>query len=62
VVVCASDHATVDATSCRIRAHQVAAGEVEPDGAHAGRQVVGAGDEIVTTRNGLYAMKRGAVS
>jgi conjugative relaxase-like TrwC/TraI family protein len=51
VVVCASDHATVDAASRRIRAHRVAAGEVEPTGVHAGGQVVGVGDEIVTTRN-----------
>jgi conjugative relaxase-like TrwC/TraI family protein len=51
VVVCASDHATVDATSCRIRAHRVAAGQVEPGGVHAGGHVVGVGDEIVTTRN-----------
>jgi hypothetical protein len=28
-----------------------AAGEVEPGGVHAGRPVVGVGDEIVTTRN-----------
>ena len=51
VVVCASDHATVDAVSRRIRAHRVAAGEVEAAGLRAGGQVVGVGDEIVTTRN-----------
>ncbi|MGH9192073.1 MAG: MobF family relaxase [Acidimicrobiales bacterium] len=51
VVVCATDHATVDAVSRRIRAHRVAAGEVDSAGVRAGGQVVGVGDEIVTTRN-----------
>ncbi len=51
VVVCAADHATVDAIAARARAVRVAAGEVEPDGVSAGTAVVGVGDEIVTTRN-----------
>ncbi|HEV2071909.1 MAG TPA: MobF family relaxase [Acidimicrobiales bacterium] len=51
VVVCAADHATVDAIAARARAARVAAGEVEPDGVSAGTAVVGVGDEIVTTRN-----------
>jgi TrwC relaxase len=34
-----------------IRAHRVAAGEVEAAGFRAGEQLVGVGDEIVTTRN-----------
>jgi hypothetical protein len=51
VVVCATDHAAVDAASRRIRAHRVAAGDVEPAGVRAGEQVVGVGEEIVTTRN-----------
>jgi AAA domain/UvrD-like helicase C-terminal domain len=56
VVVCATDHATVDAASRRIRAHRVAAGEVEAGGVQAGDQVVGVGDEIVTTRNNRRLM------
>jgi conjugative relaxase-like TrwC/TraI family protein len=51
VVVVAPDHATVDALAMRARAERVAAGEVEPDGLVVGSQVVGRGDEIVTTRN-----------
>ena len=51
IVVVAADHATVDALALRARADRVAAGEVEPDGIPAGTQIVGQGDEIVTTRN-----------
>lgn len=51
VVVCAADHATVDELACRARAARVEAGEVETEGVVAGEQVVGLGDEIVTTRN-----------
>jgi hypothetical protein len=51
IVVVAADHATVDALALRARAERVAAGEVEPDGIPAGTQIVGRGDEIVTTRN-----------
>lgn len=51
IVVVAADHATVDALALRARAERVAAGEVEPNGIPAGTQIVGRGDEIVTTRN-----------
>src|SRR5713226_2773486 len=51
IVVVAADHATVDALALRARAERVAAGEVEPDGIPAGTQIVGRGDEIVTSRN-----------
>jgi len=51
VVVCAADHATVDALSARARAARVATGEVEPGGVAAGAHLVGVGDEIVTLRN-----------
>src|SRR6266571_5585624 len=51
IVVMAPDHATVDALALRARAERVAAGEVEPAGLAAGAQIVGRGDEIVTTRN-----------
>jgi hypothetical protein len=51
VVVCASDHATVDDLAARCRAARVATGEVEPSGVPARGHVVGVGDEIVTTRN-----------
>ncbi len=51
VVVCAADHATVDELACRARAARAEAGEVEAEGVVAGEQVVGVGDEIVTTRN-----------
>lgn len=51
VVVCASDHATVDAIARRCRDARVTAGEVEPGGIPAGEHTVGVGDEIVTTRN-----------
>lgn len=51
MVVMARDHATVDALAMRIRAHRVAAHEVEPAGLVVGGQTVGVGDEIVTLRN-----------
>jgi acyl carrier protein phosphodiesterase len=51
VVVCAADHASVDTLALRARAARVQAGEVEAEGVAAGNQVVGVGDEIVTTRN-----------
>ncbi|HKN91426.1 MAG TPA: AAA family ATPase, partial [Acidimicrobiia bacterium] len=51
IVVMAADHASVDALALRARAERVAAGEVEPDGIPVGSQLVGRGDEIVTTRN-----------
>ncbi len=51
VVICAADHATVDAIAARARAVLVAAGEVEAGGVTAGTAVVGVADEIVTTRN-----------
>ena len=51
IVVVAPDHAMVDALALRARAERVAAGEVEPAGITAGAQIVGRGDEIVTTRN-----------
>ena len=51
IVVMATDHASVDALALRARAQRIAAGEVEPDGLQVGTQVVGRGDEIVTTRN-----------
>ena len=51
VVVMAADHATVDRLALRARAARVAAGEVEEDGLVVGNQVVGVGDEVVTTRN-----------
>jgi hypothetical protein len=51
VVVVAPDHATVDALAMRARAERIAAGEVEAAGLAVGAQVVGRGDEIVTTRN-----------
>ncbi|MGH8990926.1 MAG: MobF family relaxase [Acidimicrobiia bacterium] len=51
IVVMAPDHATVDALAMRARAERIAAGEVEPAGLAVGGQVVGRGDEIVTTRN-----------
>ena len=51
IVVVAADHATVGALALRARAERVAAGEVEPNGIPAGTQIVGRGDEIVTTRN-----------
>ena len=51
IVVMAADHATVDALALRARAERVAAGEVEPDGLAFGAQLVGQGDEIITTRN-----------
>jgi len=51
VVVLAPDHTTVDALALKARAERVAVGEVEPGGLAVGSQVVGRGDEIVTTRN-----------
>ena len=51
VVVMAADHVTVDELAMRARAARVARGEVEEAGALVGKQVVGAGDEVVTTRN-----------
>ncbi len=45
------DHATVDKLAMRARASRVAAGEVEEAGVVAGNQVVGVGDEVVTTMN-----------
>jgi ATP-dependent exoDNAse (exonuclease V) alpha subunit len=47
----AADHATVDQLAMRARAARVAAGEVEAAGTVVGEQVVGVGDEIVTTLN-----------
>lgn len=47
----APDYATVDAFALRVRAMRSAMGEVEPTGIEVAGQVVGAGDEIVTTRN-----------
>lgn len=51
VVVMAADHATVDELAMRARRARVAAGEVEEDGTVVGKQFVGVGDEVVTTRN-----------
>ena len=51
VVVMAPDHATVDQLALRARATRVAGGEVEEAGVVAGSQVVGVGDEVVTTMN-----------
>jgi hypothetical protein len=51
VVVMAADHSTVDQLALRARAARVAAGEVEAAGTVVGEQVVGVGDEIVTTLN-----------
>ncbi|MGP8205403.1 MAG: MobF family relaxase [Acidimicrobiales bacterium] len=51
VVVMAADHATVDQLALRARATRVAAGEVEAPGVIVGEQVVGVGDEVVTTLN-----------
>lgn len=51
VVVVAPDHAMVDALVLPARAVRVEAGEVEPGGLVAGTQVVGRGDEIVSTQN-----------
>jgi hypothetical protein len=47
----AADHDTVDQLAMRARAARVAAGEVSPRGFLLGEQVVGVGDEIVTTHN-----------
>lgn len=51
VVVMAADHTTVDQLAMRARAVRVAAGEVEEAGTPVGNQVVGGGDEVVTTKN-----------
>ncbi|MGH8973040.1 MAG: MobF family relaxase, partial [Acidimicrobiia bacterium] len=51
VVVLTPDHAMVDALALRARAVRVEAGEVEPGGFVVGSQVVGCGDEIVSTQN-----------
>jgi hypothetical protein len=51
VVVMATDHATVDQLAMRARAARVTAGEVEEAGTSIGNQVVGVGDEVVTTKN-----------
>jgi conjugative relaxase-like TrwC/TraI family protein len=51
VVVMAADHDTVDQLADRARAHRVAVGEVEDGGVVIGDQIVGVGDEIVTTHN-----------
>ncbi|MGQ0616143.1 MAG: MobF family relaxase [Acidimicrobiia bacterium] len=51
IVLCASDHHTVDALARRCQAARITAGEVERDGVQAGEHCVGVGDEIVTTRN-----------
>jgi hypothetical protein len=51
VVVMAADHATVDDLAMRARAVRAALGEVEQDGSPVGNQVVGTGDQVVTTRN-----------
>ena len=61
IVVIAPDHATVDALALRARAERVAAGEVEPDGIPVGGQVVGRGDEIVTTRNDRRLISSGGL-
>jgi conjugative relaxase-like TrwC/TraI family protein len=51
VAVMAADHTTVDQLAMRARAARVAAGEVDQDGIAIGNQVVGVGDEVVTTKN-----------
>ncbi|MGH9106355.1 MAG: AAA family ATPase [Acidimicrobiales bacterium] len=51
VVVMAADHATVDQLAMRARAARVAACEVEEAGSPIGNQVVGVGDEVITTKN-----------
>ncbi|HVW32420.1 MAG TPA: ATP-binding domain-containing protein [Acidimicrobiia bacterium] len=51
IVVVAPDHSTVDALVMRARAERIVAGEVEPAGLTVAGQLVGRGDEIVTTRN-----------
>ena len=51
IAVVAPDHATVDSLALRARAERIAAGEVEAAGLAVGAQIVGRGDEIVTTRN-----------
>jgi conjugative relaxase-like TrwC/TraI family protein len=61
IVVMAADHATVDALALRARAERVAAGEVEPNGMPVGTQVVGRGDEIVTTRNDRRLISTGGL-
>jgi ATP-dependent exoDNAse (exonuclease V) alpha subunit len=51
VVVVAPDHAMVDALALRARDVRVDTRAVEPGGLIAGAQVVGRGDEIVSTQN-----------
>jgi conjugative relaxase-like TrwC/TraI family protein len=51
VVVMASDHDTVNQLALRARAARVAAGEVAAVGIRSGGQIVGVGDEVVTTLN-----------
>jgi conjugative relaxase-like TrwC/TraI family protein len=51
IVLCASDHHTVDALAGRCQAARIISGEVERDGVQAGAHCVGVGDEIVTLRN-----------
>jgi len=51
VVVMASDHDTVNQLALRARTARVAAGEVAAAGIHSGGQIVGVGDELVTTLN-----------
>jgi hypothetical protein len=51
VVVMAVDHDSVDSLAMRARAVGVAAGEVAARGIVVGSQVVGVGDEVVTTQN-----------
>ena len=47
----AADHDSVDSLAMRARAVRVAAGEVAARGIVVGSQVVGVGDEVVTTQN-----------
>jgi hypothetical protein len=58
VVVMAADHATVDQLAMRARAARVAAGQVEQEGIAIGDQVVGVGDEVVTTKNDRRLVSR----
>ncbi|MGQ0617084.1 MAG: MobF family relaxase [Acidimicrobiia bacterium] len=51
IVLCASDHTTVDELARRCQAARVAAGEVEPTGVPVQDHTAAVGDEIVTCRN-----------
>ena len=51
VVMMASNRATVDGLAMRARSARVGAGETEKVGVVIGNQVVGVGDEVVTTHN-----------